>query len=125
MASASGDSGCGHLTVVMEDSNSGVVDNHEDRIMTEAAMYDGEASAEDSMGIEWKTGWVAVAVVDTADEDSMKRTMTMGDGNSDDERRRQQRRTVATTMTRRQQQRARPWKGRHNVDAAGKGGNER
>ena len=86
----------------------GAVDN-EDRVTMVAAMYDGEASAEDYAD--------RVEAV-PADDDSTKTTMTtmataaaatMAAAMT----------TAATTMTRQQQQRAQPWKGRHNVDAAG------
>jgi hypothetical protein len=106
----------------------GAVDNHEDRVMKAAAMYDGEASAEDYgdrvkdvMGGGGSGGRGGRGLNEDDDDGDND-----GDGNSDDEQRWQQRRQMAaTTMTRRQQQRARPWKGRHNVDAAGEGGNER
>ena len=70
----------------------GVVDNHEDRVMKAAAMYDGEASAEDYgdrvedvMG-GGGSGGRGGRGLDEDDDDND------GDGNSDDEQRRQQRR---------------------------------
>jgi hypothetical protein len=70
----------------------GAVDNHEDRVMKAAAMYDGEASAEDYgdrvedvMG-GGGSGGRGGRGLDEDDDDND------GDGNSDDEQRRQQRR---------------------------------
>jgi hypothetical protein len=97
----------------------GGVEN-EDRVTNAAAMYDGEASTED-YGDQVEAVMGGAAAVDAAEDNSTKTTTTtvvmtaatmMAAATT----------TAATTMTRRQQQRARPWKGRHNIDMAGKGG---
>ena len=97
----------------------GAVDN-EDRVTMVAAMYDGEASAEDYADRVEAVMYGGGSAADPADDDSTKTTMTtmataaaatMAATTT----------TAATTMTRQQQQRAQPWKGRHNVDAEGKG----
>ena len=95
----------------------GAVDN-EDRVTMVTAMYDGEVSAEDYADRVEAVMYGGGSVADPADDDSTKTTMTtmataaaatMAATTT----------TAATTMTRQQQQRAQPWKGRHNVDAAG------
>jgi hypothetical protein len=70
----------------------GTVDNHEDRVMKAAAMYGGEASAEDYgdrvkdvMGGGGSGGRGGRGLNEDDDDND-------GDGNSDDEQRRQQRR---------------------------------